>query len=225
MDCPAQRGRITLRLQLDSARRIATQHREHAQHQYVRTARLEVGHAAVDEHRLRLEKVMVTEDRKTLEAILERGFERMDNRFDTLADQIHAHGTRLALIEKDCVNHAKNDDRRDRRISSLQQVVKAEDISQAGRIPASAFDVLALLDKRDEARDAAAMKRDELRDVVAARRWRRWGALAFSALSIIGGSSVWKSCNTDAAVAMLARRPPTTIVTALPLPVVIKPDK
>ncbi len=56
---------------------------------------------------------------KDLIDMCERGFDRIDRRFDMLSTEIHKQGTVVAGIVTGCADHKVEDDKRDRRISSL----------------------------------------------------------------------------------------------------------
>ena len=66
---------------------------------------------------------MGDEDRKLIENILERGFDRMETRFDGLAAEIRSHGTEIAVVKVSCARHAADDEKRDKKISALWQKV------------------------------------------------------------------------------------------------------
>lgn len=76
-------------------------------------------------------------ERHEMLALLEKGFERMDGRFDVLAEQIHTQGTKIAVQENSCALHRREDDRRDRRISALTAALGIVDkeVSQVIAVP------------------------------------------------------------------------------------------
>ena len=162
------------------------------------------------------------EDRKLIESILERGFDRMETRFDGLAAEIRAHGTEIAVIKTTCARHATDDEKRDRKISSLWQKVGdfKEEVSQVSAAPKpepTAVDVVRLLDEREEARSKRL------------KQWLIWGVPVVVAL--LGAPQV-RSCvgeeraaRVEEAVQRLEAKPPTIVKVPIPAPVPVPVPK
>lgn len=166
---------------------------------------------------------MGDEDRKLLETVLERGFERMETRFDALASQIHEHGTAIAVIQTNCVRHLTDDEKRDKRISSLYRVVgeKEREVSQVTAKPSASTvpDLIAVLDAREDA---------------LGRRLRTWAAIGLPVLLAVLATPVVRGCLGEAQTERIAASvkvledKPAQKVTVLPAGpptiVIVKPD-
>ena len=162
--------------------------------------------------------------RKMIESILERGFDRMESRFDSLAAELRSHGTEIAVVKVGCARRAVDDEKRDKRISALWQKVGdfKDEISQVAATPKpepTAVDVVRLMDEREEARSKRL------------KQWLIWGVPVVVAL--LGAPQV-RSCvgeeraaRVEEAVQRLEAKPPSkTIVLppGPPVPVTIEPD-
>ena len=161
--------------------------------------------------------MMGDEERRLIESVLERGFDRMESRFDGLAAEIRSHGTEIALIKQVRAPHRGEDDKRDKRISTLARAVGDVDkeVSQVNAKPGpTAVDVVKLLDEREEQRS----KRQ--------RQWLAWGLPLLIAL--LGAPQV-RSCvgeeraaRVEQAVQRLeqkAEAPPRVVKVPVPQPV------
>jgi hypothetical protein len=175
---------------------------------------------------------MGDEDRRTLETVLERGFDRMESRFDGLAAEIRAHGTAIAVIQAGCSSHKAEDEKRDKRISSIQRAVGDVDreVSQVTAKPAPAqtlSELVAVLDEREEAR----AKRDREAEEARAKRVRGWLTLAIPvAVALLGVPTVRgclgeeRAARVEQAVQRLEAKPAQKVV-VLPSPPIMIPSK
>jgi hypothetical protein len=168
-----------------------------------------------------------------IESILERGFDRMETRFDGLAAEIMAHSTSITVLQTTCARRAEDANKRDKKISALWQRVGdfKDEVSQVTKAPSATTvpDLIKVLDEREEARS----KRDRETEDARSRRMRGWIAVGVPALLAVLAVPAVRGCLGEAqteriaaSVKMLESKPAQKVIVLPPGPGVVlpKPD-
>lgn len=182
---------------------------------------------------------------KTFKDMMDRGFDRMEGRFDGLTAEIRAQSTAITVLETNWTRHLTDADKRDKRISALYRSVgeTEREVSQVGKAPSATTipELIKVLDEREAARSKRDLETEATRienanklDDARAKRMRNWIAIGSTALltllavpSVRGCLGEAQTKRLEASVEELKNKPAqkvTVLPAGPPTIVIVKPD-